>query len=205
MIPDLSRYDRIVDWPAAHAGGVDIAILCAGYGLLGDPYFARNVVLAKKAGVRRVMAYWATYPSIDRLAQEERLLANFEAFEGELADGYSPLSDDPIAQLPPLWNDAEKNGGKPPVTVRVFERAFTESIQQTAGVECGIYTAPYWWDANVGNQPWAAQHALWIAHYLVAAPRVPRPWHRYHLWQYTDRGTCPGVTGTCDMNRLWTS
>ena len=42
---------------------------------------------------------------------------------------------------------------------------------------------------------------LWIARYSMQMPVVPPLWETWSLWQYTDSGMVPGVTGACDRNQ----
>jgi hypothetical protein len=48
-----------------------------------------------------------------------------------------------------------------------------------------------------------ARHQLWIAQY-TSAPQPEWPtatWPEYFLWQFTDQGDAPGVSGNVDCNR----
>jgi GH25 family lysozyme M1 (1,4-beta-N-acetylmuramidase) len=50
---------------------------------------------------------------------------------------------------------------------------------------------------------WLKEHQLWVAQY-TSAPQPDWPkqiWPRYFLWQYTDKGAAPGVSGDVDCNR----
>ena len=42
---------------------------------------------------------------------------------------------------------------------------------------------------------------LWLAQYS-SVPLLPAGWTEYFLWQYTDKGTVPGVTPPVDCNTL---
>lgn len=42
---------------------------------------------------------------------------------------------------------------------------------------------------------------LWIAHFDVVKPVVPKPWERYTIWQHTATGTVPGVQGHVDLDK----
>ena len=39
------------------------------------------------------------------------------------------------------------------------------------------------------------------AEWGVSSPRSLEPWDGHTVWQFTDKGSCPGVSGPCDMNR----
>jgi GH25 family lysozyme M1 (1,4-beta-N-acetylmuramidase) len=55
-------------------------------------------------------------------------------------------------------------------------------------------------DADI---PWLKEHQLWVAQYTTAPqPDWPKQiWPRYFLWQFTDQGSAPGVSGSVDCNR----
>ena len=47
-----------------------------------------------------------------------------------------------------------------------------------------------------------AQHLLWLAHYTSGTPTWPKAtWRDWWLWQWTDKGTVPGINGNADCNR----
>jgi GH25 family lysozyme M1 (1,4-beta-N-acetylmuramidase) len=70
------------------------------------------------------------------------------------------------------------------------------------GRRCGIYVSPGFADFyNFGAAPWLADHPLFVAHWGVSSPRIPKPWRAAYLWQYTDRATDPGVSGIVDGDK----
>ena len=45
--------------------------------------------------------------------------------------------------------------------------------------------------------------SLWLAQYTTGTPSWPKgTWDTYSLWQYTDKGKCPGVSGNVDSNQF---
>lgn len=42
---------------------------------------------------------------------------------------------------------------------------------------------------------------LWLAAYSNS-PSVPAPWKQWTFWQHTSSGSCPGISGRCDLNRF---
>lgn len=44
------------------------------------------------------------------------------------------------------------------------------------------------------------QYRLWLAQYTSGTPTVPPGWPHYWLWQYTDKGSVPGVNPPTDLN-----
>lgn len=47
------------------------------------------------------------------------------------------------------------------------------------------------------------RYPLWVAHYTsLPAPRIPAPWDKCMIWQYTDSATVKGMGNKCDHNRF---
>lgn len=74
-------------------------------------------------------------------------------------------------------------------------------VEKATGIRPIIYTGlPYW--NNLGNPSWAADYDLWLAQYRnnVNKLTLPKPWTRWTLWQYTDKGPVAGLLGDVDKN-----
>lgn len=72
-----------------------------------------------------------------------------------------------------------------------------------------IYTAQEWWKHHIPTNTVFPKCDVWIADYWpnTFAARTPRtvPLHKYHLWQFTDKGSIKigdKVYGPYDTNRL---
>ena len=92
-------------------------------------------------------------------------------------------------ELPPIL-DYECRAGIPGDAgrVRTWCKDFLEELREECGRTPILYTSPgYWREFGSADYYWA-QYPLWLAHYGVDEPTVPRPWNRWHLWQYTDKG-----------------
>jgi lysozyme len=63
-----------------------------------------------------------------------------------------------------------------------------------------IYTSAGFWNGNINH---ALTHPcpLWVANYTtLPSPAMPHGWDEWKIWQYTDKGTVPGIIGNVDMN-----
>ena len=79
--------------------------------------------------------------------------------------------------------------------------ACLEEISQKFGRMPKVYTAKYFWDHYIGSESGIPENfGLWVANYGVLKPNLPIQWTDYEMWQYTDRGTLPGITGSVDWN-----
>jgi lysozyme len=73
------------------------------------------------------------------------------------------------------------------------------ALRQQSGVKPVFYTFPSFMAEWPGGFNERAD--LWIAHYGVDKPIIPAPWTSYAAWQWTSRGSVPGVPGNVDRNK----
>lgn len=101
------------------------------------------------------------------------------------------------AQLMRLVADVEVTQLDPADTRR-YVRRFVDELKALSGHTPVLYTFPFFldtWGEELGGLP------LWIAHYGVDRPRLPKPFTEWTMWQYTDEGRNPGVAGHVDKNK----
>jgi lysozyme len=185
---DVSYYETSVDWNAAHAAGIDFAIIRVTDGTQYiDPKFPEYWAGARDAGVIR-SAYQFFRPAEDPIAQADLLLQRM----GPLQPG----------DLPPVI-DVEVNGGLTTDQVAAAVRAWVSHVQAAIGRPPIIYAGLYSWhdltaSADITTSP------LWVAQYTTAAcPDIPVPWTQWLMWQYTSTGSIDGVPGmTLDLDEF---
>jgi hypothetical protein len=68
-------------------------------------------------------------------------------------------------------------------------------ISKQAGYKTGLYTGEYFLK-NYGLSVIKADF-MWIAKYSNNKPSCD-----YHIWQFTEKGTVPGINGGVDLNQL---
>lgn len=61
-------------------------------------------------------------------------------------------------------------------------------------VKIGIYTRASYFDAKVpaSKREYFGQFPLWVAHYGVAVPTLPKAWDNWKIWQFTDHAEAIG-------------
>jgi GH25 family lysozyme M1 (1,4-beta-N-acetylmuramidase) len=185
---DVSYYETSVDWNAAHAAGIDFAIIRVTDGTQYiDPKFPEYWAGAREAGVIR-SAYQFFRPAEDPIAQADLLLSRM----GPLQPG----------DLPPVI-DVEVNGGLSTDQVATAVRAWVAHVQAAIGRPPIIYAGLYSWhdltaSADMTGSP------LWVAQYTSApCPDIPVPWTKWLMWQYTATGSIDGVPGmTLDLDQF---
>lgn len=185
---DVSRHNGKVDWLKA-ATAIDFAILRAGWGKTSvDETFAANYKGAKAAGLR-VGAYLYSYALTpdDARAEARHLLQIVRGLELDM----------------PLWFDMEDADGYKRKHGFVFTRANISAITQAfvdtiraAGYKCGVYASKSWFEEYITVDA----DAVWLAQWATK-PSYAKP---FDVWQNSDSGTVPGVTGKVDTNVLYT-
>lgn len=183
---DVSRYQGDIDWAQVAASGVKFAILRAGSqnssGPYIDPYFEQNYAGAKAAGIA-VGAYIYTYAETEA-EQNDEILTILPALEGKTFEY-------------PVFVDVEDKSltgiGKAALTQLV--KRYMDIIDQKGFVP-GWYSYTNYINSYLCPEV-LADYPLWVADYRSSLGYTGD----YHIWQYTSKGTVPGISGAVDLNR----
>ena len=198
---DVSRWQHpngaVIDWTQVRDSGQRFAVVKATEyytdDTTGQPVLATNPNLAAdlrdaQAAGLVVGSYVFAHPENSAITQADQ----FAAAIGTLPEG----------SLPPVL-DLETDGGLSTPQLVSWTRTFLDRLQRTTGVVPMIYTGPNFWKTEMGNSTAFVNHPLWVAHYTSnPAPTLFGGWSSWDLWQYTDAGTVPGITGPVDLNRF---
>jgi len=177
LIIDLSHWDGHVDFDVLKLNGVSGVYLKASEGLATDTSFAAFWLAAKNAGLPRG-AYHFLRSDVDIGRQSDFFCALLRADPGELR---------PVADI------EQDRGNIGPQRLAAASRTFVLTVKASLGVDCMIYTSPGFWGPLSPYTPWASAYDLWVAHYGVNEPRLPAPWTRWTIWQFSDNTAMPGV------------
>ena len=172
--PDLSHWDdKEVDYHAMYASGIRIIGLKATQGIKNtDPTYLAEYARAKSVGLSVI---------------------SYVFIEPEEADGDIVHYDD-IAHIgfgDVACVDAEAQG----LTAETTFAALDDMID--CGYQPVLYCSQSFYKDTLGSP---TKYLLWLADYS-GDPPVPES-VRLFARQYTDKGTCPGVTGECDMSKV---
>jgi lysozyme len=185
---DVSYYQGDIDWPTVRASGVTFAYIKATEG--GDyldSKFRQNWIAAQAAGLRRgaYHFYYLCRPVRDQIAWfEQHVPRDPDALPPAIDMEWVPTSKTCpirpsrakiIADLQLFLEHLERHYGKRPVIYATA--SFHHDILEGAFIDY-----PFWLRAIDG--PPGQRYAF-------------RPWH---FWQYSARGTIPGVRGHIDKN-----
>ncbi len=181
---DVSMHQGVIDWPKVKAAGIDFAYIKATEGrTYVDPFFDANWQAAKAAGIARG-AY--LYLRFDRPAadQANNFVTSVRLEPGDL--------------LPAIDVEDERGGVNPVVLDQVHDHIVSE-----LRVPAMIYTMPAFWQRHAAGPDWDfSETPLWLAHWGVKAPKVPKPWTTWTIWQHSAEGKVPGIVGPVDLNWL---
>lgn len=177
---DVSHHQGRIDWRKVAASGIDWAYQRMQYGLTVDREWAHNWEQAR--GLLDVGAYVYFLPHQGALVQAEWLC--------EL------LSMGGAGTLPVVL-DIET--GKPD-SAEVQE--WLRYVEMRTSKTPRIYGSAGVLPSLIGTDERWARYGLWVADYgrPVGQPRVPKPWLKWEIHQYTDKGVVPGIKGFVDMN-----
>jgi hypothetical protein len=184
-----------VTW-SNEATQIKFAYIRASEGTTADTGFQSNMQAAKSFNIKRG-AYHAFVPGGDPAAQADYFsyVIGGRSYDGELP----PMLDVELRDTSVSLND-----------YRDRLTTFMNRFQADTGITVGIYTAPCLWIGLTSTVPGIENHPLWVAHYGVTEPIVPREWaaagKKPLLWQYSNVGqdhdrympdpvstnTCPG-------------
>lgn len=190
---DVSKWNSAIDWNAVKAAGVEFVIIRVGYrgssagALIDDAMFTTNIQGAKAAGLK-VGVYFVTQAVNDVEAVYEASMV-LDRIKGYSLDY-------------PVFLDVEPSGGRgdtiDKATRTAVITAFCETIR-SAGYTAGVYANKTWLTSKMDASA-LGNYVIWVAHYSSVCGYTGR----YTVWQYTDKGTLPGINGSVDLN-LWYS
>lgn len=184
---DVSQWQGNIDWQKVKGAGVQFAMLRAGYGQNNlDTKFHRNAQRAIAAGIP-IGLYWFSYALNVEMARREAQYAV------EVAKKYKitwPIAYD-------LEYDtvsyAVKNGVA--ITKSLATQmaiAFCEEIKRLGYIPM-VYTNLDYLNRYFDRSK--LHYDLWYAQYASTASVADK-----EIWQYSSKGSVPGIAGNVDMN-----
>lgn len=189
---DVSKWNGSIDWNSVKASGASYAIIRCGYrgsttgALITDPKFAANISGANAAGLK-VGVYFFTQAVNEKEAVEEASMVL------DLVKKYK------ISY--PIFLDVEASGGRADGidkgTRTAVCKAFCATIQNS-GYTAGVYANKTWLNSKIDAGA-LGSYKIWLAQYAAA----PNYGGRYNLWQYSSKGSVPGIKGNVDMNQSY--
>jgi GH25 family lysozyme M1 (1,4-beta-N-acetylmuramidase) len=190
---DVSHWQGRIDWKKVADGGVDFAIAKATEGTwLVDEWYERNREGARRAGVLFTAYHYANPgPGNDDAKREADFFLRHARLDGR--------------HLVPAL-DLEETGGLGPAQLQRWALQWLRRVEHKLGVKPMLYISPGFWTGSADNSRSIARagfRTLWISHWDTRRPDIPASrWvgTGWTIWQWTETGSVPGVTGWVDRN-----
>jgi GH25 family lysozyme M1 (1,4-beta-N-acetylmuramidase) len=187
---DISNNNGHVDMTAWKDNGVRFVYTKASEGAtFKDGLMIENITKAKSAELP-IGVYHFVRPSRNSVAAEAN---NFIA----------QLKKAPTELLPVLDVEDTNYVGTASALI-AWVKEFVNQVHAATGKTCMIYTGK-WYADRFGGFSELSTFKLWTAYYPATRTETTAPesyggWTSYTAWQYTEKGTLPGVAGNIDMN-----
>ena len=189
---DISFWQDTLDFAKIKKAGYDNIILRAGYGTTIDSKFNEYAVACKKNNINIVAVYWFIYATnlTEVKANANKCLEVIKAYKPKIV--FADFEYDTI-------NKAAKKGVKLGAKeCDSFTIEFCETVKK-AGYTPGYYANTDYYK-NMYSSVKNKGYVFWLAHYK-SDYSYHEPPIKCDFFQYTDRGTVPGVSGkTFDTN-----
>ncbi|MEZ7514276.1 glycoside hydrolase family 25 protein [Flavobacterium frigidarium] len=144
-----------------------------------DRKFSKNWLEAKENKIIRG-AYHYYRPNENSLDQAELFIKNVRLSKGDLP----PVLD--IEQLPKNQSIRQ---------LKVGLRKWLQAIEDHYKVRPIIYTGEKYYDSFLKEE--FSDYLFWIANYNFYREKIQDNWL---FWQFTEKGSLPGIEGTVDLN-----
>lgn len=192
---DVSKYQSNLDLAQAKAGGVNFAILRAGYTGWGngvskakDPTFENFYNTAKSIGLPVGCYYFTIATSYQKGVDEANWLYN-NCLRGKTFEY-------------PIFIDVEDDSGKKYYLRKAGKDATTQGVKgfcetlEKLGYYVGIYASDISGFKDMVNIDQLTKYDKWVADYDSNPQYVPS----YGMWQYSSKGRVNGYNGDVDFN-----
>lgn len=185
---DVSTWQKKVDWQKAKDAGVKFAILRCGYGMdladQDDEYFARNVAECERLRIPYGVYLYSYADTLDKARSEaQHTIRLLKGLKPEYPV-YLDLEDAKVAAV----------GAK---QILAQSKVWVDALE-AAGYWAGIYANLHWWNTYL-TDAWYDTKARWVAQYY----KVCEDERQHGIWQYTSKGTVPGISGNADCNMCY--
>ncbi len=180
---DVSRHSGTIDWATVAQQGYGFAFAKATEGMdLKDSEFDQLWPAIQAAGLIRG-AYHFYVTEDDPEKQAQFFIDNVELGPCDLA---------PFVDIEIIGRNTQ-----PDLADRL--KTYLDLLEAHYGIKPIIYTSPKFWDENLTDAFGA--YPLWVAEYEVDAPRLPKGWTEWQLWQWQGDAKVAGVENSADLNR----
>ena len=185
---DVSTWNGNIDWDKVYKSGVRYAMIRSSFGVENpnqvDNKFVRNITNAQRAGVKCGIYHYSYAKSAAEAKKEaEFCLKTIKGYKIDL-----PVAFD-------IEDSSQTHLGKDTLTSIVI--AFCDRIK-SAGYRPMLYCNPNWLCNYLHKDKLINKYDIWLANWGVSAPS-----YNCAIWQYSENGSVPGISGSVDMNWIF--
>lgn len=186
--------ERGIDWAEVAASGIDFVMVQVGFRGWGssgslniDSYFENNIAGALNAGLEVGVYFFSQATSMEEALEEaEFILPYLQQYN---------ITYPVVFDWETIYNEPDaRTNGVDGQTVTNCANVFCQRIAEAG------YTPMIYFNQEVGYMTYdlsvLANYGFWFAQYTSQ----PDFQYRFDIWQYTEGGTVPGVTGAVDRN-----
>lgn len=184
---DISFWQDTLDFAKIKKAGYDNIILRAGYGTTIDSKFNEYANACKKNNINIVAVYWFIYATnlTEVKANANKCLEVIKAYKPKIV--FADFEYDTV-------NKAAKKGIKLGAKeCDSFTIEFCETVKK-AGYTPGYYANTDYYNNMYSSAVKNKGYVFWLAHYK-SDYSYHEPPIKCDFFQYTDRGTVPGISG----------
>ena len=189
---DVSEHNGVIDWEKVKASGIGFAMLRGGYGQTVDKQFKRNASECNRLGIPCGM-YWFSYAlnAVGAIREAIRCLESIQPYRIDYPIAFD-LEYDSVnyAQKQGVFIGMELASG--------MARAFCQTLQD-AGYTVMNYANPDYLNRYF-DEGVQTEFPVWLAQWPGDTPSLDNPPRPCAIWQYSDKGSVPGIKGTVDLD-----
>ncbi len=192
---DVSHHQGDIDWDKVKSAGFDFAFLRIGYrgystegNINKDREFENYYKAARDAGLKVGVYFFSQAINEDEAREEADFVLNtLSGRRLELPVVYDPET---------ITNDEARTDNVTGEQFTANTKAFCETITDN-GYKAMIYTNMKW-EAFELDLEQLSEYPIWYADYEP----VPQTPYNFEIWQYSNQGSVPGISGACDLD-IW--
>ena len=190
IIADLSFHNGWIDWDTLwNSGQIDGVILRIGYSLGMDRMFQTYLAEARRLGIPYSVYHFSIAENYDEAQNEANKLV--EWYKGNSLDtAYGVFYD--IEG----WYNHEDGQSSDGISIGTYDTIIStyKNTLNNNGIYMSLYTGKNYAETRLSD--YGRDQINWIAHYATDCGYRGN----YRGWQYTSKGSLPGVSGNVDLS-----
>ena len=193
---DLSYFNTITDWGKVK-NSVDAVVIRLGYrgahtGVITyDPKYQEYMAACQELGIPTMIYFFPCSISKEEAESEARFIISAAA-KANLCG--------------PVWLDSEivyrDRSGRAdnlgPLNRTMYLNVILKALRE-AGYDCGVYASTSWFKHNLVDSS-LVNCRRWVADW---ADKCSYNTFEYSMWQYTSKGSVPGINGDVDISECY--